>query len=42
MAVFTEHTLMQDLHRDGGKIVLLVLDGLDSLPLEPGGPTESD
>lgn len=40
MAVFTEHTLMKDLHRDGGKIVLLVLDGLGGLPLEPGGQTE--
>ena len=41
MTVFTEHALMKDLHRDGGKIVLLVLDGLGGLPLEPGGQTES-
>jgi 2,3-bisphosphoglycerate-independent phosphoglycerate mutase len=26
--------------KDGGKIVLLVLDGLGGLPVEPGGPTE--
>lgn len=25
---------------DGGKIVLLVMDGLGGLPLQPGGPTE--
>ena len=41
MAVFTKHALIQDLHRDGGKIILLVLDGLGGLPLEPGGQTES-
>lgn len=33
--------LMKELHRDkGGKIVLLVMDGLGGLPIEPGGPTE--
>ena len=33
--------LMKELHRDkGGKIVLLVMDGLGGLPVEPGGPTE--
>jgi len=40
MIVFTEHAIMKDLHRDGGKIILLVLDGLGGLPLEPGGQTE--
>ena len=25
---------------NGGKIILLVLDGLGGLPMEPGGPTE--
>jgi hypothetical protein len=28
MSVFTEHAMVQELHRDGGKVVLLVLDGL--------------
>jgi 2,3-bisphosphoglycerate-independent phosphoglycerate mutase len=33
--------LMKELHRDkGGKIVLLVMDGLGGLPIEAGGPTE--
>jgi 2,3-bisphosphoglycerate-independent phosphoglycerate mutase len=33
--------LMKELHRNkGGKIVLLVMDGLGGLPIEPGGPTE--
>lgn len=40
MAVFTEHFLMQDAHQKGGKIVLLVMDGLGGLPMEPGGKTE--
>ncbi|MCX6048645.1 MAG: 2,3-bisphosphoglycerate-independent phosphoglycerate mutase [Chloroflexi bacterium] len=40
MAVFTEHFLMQDAHQNGGKIVLLVMDGLGGLPLEAGGKTE--
>lgn len=26
--------------KDGGKIVMLVMDGVGGLPLEPGGPTE--
>ncbi len=40
MFVFTEFHLLQELHRPGDKIVLLVLDGLGGLPMEPGGPTE--
>ena len=33
--------LMRKLARDdGGKIVMLVMDGVGGLPLEPGGPTE--
>ncbi len=40
MHVFTEFDLMRELHQDGDKIVLLVLDGLGGLPLESGGPTE--
>ena len=40
MSVFTEHKMMQDLHQDGDKIVLLVLDGLGGLPMEEGGLTE--
>ena len=37
---FTEFDLMLDLHQDGGKIVLLVMDGLGGLPATPGGRTE--
>ncbi|MCC9077550.1 2,3-bisphosphoglycerate-independent phosphoglycerate mutase [Litorilinea aerophila] len=40
MIVFTEHDMMKDLQQPGGKIVLLVMDGLGGLPMEPGGPTE--
>ena len=40
MSVFTNHGLMRDLHQEGGKIVLLVLDGLGGLPMEAGGKTE--
>lgn len=40
MSVFTEFDLMQNLHQDGGKIVLLVMDGLGGLPMEAGGLTE--
>ena len=40
MAVFTEHFLMRDAHQNGGKIVLLVMDGLGGLPVEAGGKTE--
>lgn len=40
MSVFTEFDLMQDLHQDGEKIVLLILDGLGGLPMQPDGKTE--
>jgi 2,3-bisphosphoglycerate-independent phosphoglycerate mutase len=40
MSVFREFDLMQNLHQDGGKIVLLVMDGLGGLPMEVGGLTE--
>lgn len=40
MSIFTEFSMMQDLHRAGGKIVLLVMDGLGGLPMEAGGATE--
>jgi 2,3-bisphosphoglycerate-independent phosphoglycerate mutase len=40
MSVFTEFDLMRDLHQDGEKIVLLVLDGLGGLPMQPDGQTE--
>ena len=40
MSVFTEFTMMKNLHRAGGKIVLLVMDGLGGLPMEVGGATE--
>ncbi len=40
MHIFTEHALMQEQHQKGGKIVMLILDGLGGLPLEPGGKTE--
>ncbi len=37
----TDFNLMRELRREAaGKIILLVLDGLGGLPLEPGGPTE--
>lgn len=39
-SVFTEFDLMRELHQPGGKIVLLVLDGLGGMPLEVGGQTE--
>ena len=37
---FTELDLMRDLHQEGGKIVLLVMDGLGGLPATPAGMTE--
>lgn len=40
MSVFTEFDLMREYHHSGGKIVLLVMDGLGGLPMQPGGKTE--
>lgn len=40
MSVSTDFHLMQELHQPGQKIVLLVMDGLGGLPLEPQGKTE--
>ena len=40
MSVFTDFPLMRDIHQEGGKIVLLVMDGLGGLPLTPDGKTE--
>ena len=37
---FTDFELMHDLSQEGGKIVLLVMDGLGGLPRTPGGKTE--
>ena len=37
---FTDFELMRDLQQDGGKIVLLVMDGLGGLPASLGGKTE--
>ena len=37
---FTDFNLMRNLRQDGGKIVLLVMDGLGGLPATPGGRTE--
>ncbi len=37
---FTEFELMRDLRQDGGKIVLVVIDGLGGLPGTPDGKTE--
>jgi 2,3-bisphosphoglycerate-independent phosphoglycerate mutase len=39
-SIFTEFGLMQELNQKGGKIVLLVMDGLGGLPMHPGGQTE--
>jgi 2,3-bisphosphoglycerate-independent phosphoglycerate mutase len=38
--IFTEHELMREYQRPGGKIVLLVMDGLGGLPMQAGGLTE--
>lgn len=40
MLPFTEFSLMEDLQQKGGKIVLLVMDGLGGLPMMPDGKTE--
>ncbi len=40
MTVFTEFDVVEDLHRSGDKVVLLVMDGLGGLPMEAGGKTE--
>ncbi|MCC6453945.1 MAG: 2,3-bisphosphoglycerate-independent phosphoglycerate mutase [Caldilineaceae bacterium] len=40
MSPFTEFSLMHELQQKGGKIVLLVLDGLGGLPMTPDGKTE--
>jgi 2,3-bisphosphoglycerate-independent phosphoglycerate mutase len=40
MPPFTEFSLMQELQQKGGKIVLLVMDGLGGLPMTPDGKTE--
>jgi 2,3-bisphosphoglycerate-independent phosphoglycerate mutase len=40
MSPFTEFHLMQELQQNGGKIVLLVMDGLGGLPMTPDGKTE--
>jgi 2,3-bisphosphoglycerate-independent phosphoglycerate mutase len=40
MTIFTEFKLMADLQQKGGKVVLLVMDGLGGLPMTPDGKTE--
>ncbi|MBI1293432.1 2,3-bisphosphoglycerate-independent phosphoglycerate mutase [bacterium] len=40
MSAFTEFDLMRDLQQGGNKIVLLVMDGLGGLPMQPGGKSE--
>ncbi len=40
MTIFTEFDLMKDLNQPGGKIVLLVMDGLGGLPMTLDGKTE--
>lgn len=40
MHIFSEQALMREQHQKGGKIVMLIMDGLGGLPLEPGGQTE--
>ena len=37
MSPFTEFKLIEELQQKGGKIVLLVMDGLGGLPLTPAG-----
>ena len=36
----TYHELIQSLKTEGGKIVMLVSDGIGGLPMTPGGKTE--
>jgi 2,3-bisphosphoglycerate-independent phosphoglycerate mutase len=39
--IVSDYELMRELHISGqGKILLLVMDGLGGLPMEPGGPAE--
>ncbi len=40
MHIFTEHELIREYQRPGGKIVMLVMDGLGGMPMEPYGLTE--
>ena len=40
MHIFNEHDLMREHQQAGGKMVLLVMDGLGGLPMEIGGKTE--
>lgn len=40
MSPFTEFKLIQELQQKGGKIVLLVMDGVGGLPMTLGGKTE--
>ncbi len=40
MSVFTEFDIMKDHYQNGEKIVLLVMDGLGGLPMQPDGKTE--
>jgi 2,3-bisphosphoglycerate-independent phosphoglycerate mutase len=40
MHIFTEHSLIHEHQQSGGKIVLLVMDGLGGLPMEVDGKTE--
>lgn len=40
MHIFTEHSLIHEHQQAGGKIVLLVMDGLGGLPMEVDGKTE--
>src|SRR5690606_36374699 len=39
-SVFHEFGVMEELQKPGGKLILLVLDGLGGLPMEAGGRTE--
>lgn len=39
-SVFHEFGVMEELQKPGGKLILLVMDGLGGLPMEAGGKTE--